>query len=297
MKKLIFTTGALLLVLIMSGCPTAPPEEIAVTGLELDATEATLLKTVALPAANSGTSTEQLTATITPANADNTNLSWSSDNENVVTVDETGSISAVSPGTAVVTAISEDGGFTAECSVTVLSRLRLDGSIEKTFQPPNTVTASYTHASGRNYNLVDEKNHSVELASDSNDDAVLALSYRHPEDSMLYTTTEYNPDLSYSDDSVKLLAAVVLPSDGTANDAIMYLDTSVDPKEYYTYMYSTGPVTISGSYTNMATITYSDVVLASGWNIIKVENNMAGTVTLKNGDIADPVWCYFEDGV
>ena len=61
----------------------------------------------------------QLTATVEPANATNKNVTWSSSNTAVATV-ENGIVTAVGNGTAVITVTTEDGGKTATCSVTVL---------------------------------------------------------------------------------------------------------------------------------------------------------------------------------
>ena len=60
-----------------------------------------------------------LTGTIIPHNATNKNIIWSTSDKNVATVDENGKVTAVGKGTAVITATTEDGGFTAECEVTV----------------------------------------------------------------------------------------------------------------------------------------------------------------------------------
>ncbi|WP_454940865.1 S-layer homology domain-containing protein [Evtepia sp.] len=63
--------------------------------------------------------TETLTATITPDNATNKAVMWSSDNESVATVVD-GIVTAVAPGTATITATAADGsGKTAACTVTV----------------------------------------------------------------------------------------------------------------------------------------------------------------------------------
>ena len=63
--------------------------------------------------------TATLTATITPNNATNPNVTWSSDNQNVATVDQNGEVTAVSAGTATITVTTADGGKTATCEVTV----------------------------------------------------------------------------------------------------------------------------------------------------------------------------------
>ena len=60
--------------------------------------------------------TAALTATVEPATADQTVI-WKSDNEDVATVDNSGKVTAVGVGKAIITATS--GGMTAECKVTV----------------------------------------------------------------------------------------------------------------------------------------------------------------------------------
>ena len=63
---------------------------------------------------------EQLTATVAPDYADYPGLTWTSDNEEVATVDESGLVTAVSEGTATITATANDGsGVAASCVVTV----------------------------------------------------------------------------------------------------------------------------------------------------------------------------------
>ena len=63
--------------------------------------------------------TAQLTAVIEPADAENQNITWTSDDETVAYVDAQGLVTAVSAGRAVITVTTEDGSFTAECLVKV----------------------------------------------------------------------------------------------------------------------------------------------------------------------------------
>lgn len=63
--------------------------------------------------------TVQLTATVAPKNATNKQVNFSSDREEVATVDEEGKVTAKADGTAVVTVTTVDGNKTAICSVTV----------------------------------------------------------------------------------------------------------------------------------------------------------------------------------
>lgn len=63
--------------------------------------------------------TAQLTATVEPIDATNKNVTWSSSAPDVATVDASGNVTAVAEGTATITAITDDGGKTAACTVTV----------------------------------------------------------------------------------------------------------------------------------------------------------------------------------
>lgn len=60
----------------------------------------------------------KLTATITPANATYKNIIWVSSDEDVAEVSN-GTVTAVGPGNATITAISGDGNARAKCTVTV----------------------------------------------------------------------------------------------------------------------------------------------------------------------------------
>lgn len=62
--------------------------------------------------------TEQLKAAVTPADATYRNIIWTSSNDSVATVDNSGNVTAKSVGTAVITATTKDGK-SAACTVTV----------------------------------------------------------------------------------------------------------------------------------------------------------------------------------
>lgn len=83
-------------------------DDVSVTGVSLDKTSAELEV--------GGTLT--LTKTIEPANATNQNVSWSSSNVEVATV-ENGTVTAKAAGSAVITVKTADGGKEAKCTVTV----------------------------------------------------------------------------------------------------------------------------------------------------------------------------------
>lgn len=87
------------------------PSRIAVRAVKLDKEE--LLLEVG--------ATDKLTATVEPANATNKNIIWTSSEEEVASVDPTGKVTAVASGEATITAKTEDGGFTATCTVRVVN--------------------------------------------------------------------------------------------------------------------------------------------------------------------------------
>jgi uncharacterized protein YjdB len=63
-----------------------------------------------------------LTARVSPDNAINKDVSWSSSDESVATVSD-GVVTALKPGVAVITVTTEDGGKTASCDVRVRARI------------------------------------------------------------------------------------------------------------------------------------------------------------------------------
>ncbi|MCR5464773.1 MAG: Ig-like domain-containing protein [Bacteroidales bacterium] len=63
-----------------------------------------------------------LVATVSPEDAANKKVVWSSSDESIVKVDQNGEVTAVKTGTAKVTATTEDGGKTATCTVTVTDK-------------------------------------------------------------------------------------------------------------------------------------------------------------------------------
>ncbi|MCL1897418.1 MAG: Ig-like domain-containing protein, partial [Micrococcales bacterium] len=67
--------------------------------------------------------TAQLKATVSPSDASNKALTWSSNNTKTATVNDTGHVTAVGGGEAIITVTTVDGGYTATCLVTVTQRV------------------------------------------------------------------------------------------------------------------------------------------------------------------------------
>ena len=113
-----------------------PLDDVAVTGIAISPS------TLSLQMGSNETAT--LTATVEPGDATNKTVTWNTDNSSVVTV-ENGNVKAVAAGTATITVTTEDGGKTAECSVTV------EPKEEET--PPEDTTVKVTGVSLDKENL------------------------------------------------------------------------------------------------------------------------------------------------
>ena len=106
MKKALF--AALCCLLAVSACKKNETEA-KVTGVSVSPTTLSLVE---------GTS-EQLRATVTPSDAADKTVSWTSSDAAVATVDNTGKVTAVKAGSATITVKTADGGKTATCAVSV----------------------------------------------------------------------------------------------------------------------------------------------------------------------------------
>jgi hypothetical protein len=112
---------------------------ISVTGVSLNKTTTSL---------NVG-ATETLIPTITPSNATNQNVTWSSSPTSVATVSASGVVTGVAAGSATITVTTAEGGKTATCSVSVTGGEQIFTSLEAfaawlAAQPANTKTNPYS---------------------------------------------------------------------------------------------------------------------------------------------------------
>jgi len=82
---------------------------INVTGIELNKNTATI---------NVG-ATLQLTTNISPINATNKDVVWTSNNTSVATVNSLGVVTAITNGTAIITGKTVSGNYTANCTTTI----------------------------------------------------------------------------------------------------------------------------------------------------------------------------------
>ena len=99
---------------------------VHVTGISLDRPSATIKEGESI----------SLVVTITPDNAENKSVTWSSSSDAVATVDNTGKVTGVKAGSTTITATTEDGGLKATCAL----------SVEANLAPSVTVEANHVSA-------------------------------------------------------------------------------------------------------------------------------------------------------
>lgn len=95
---------------------TVNPATVAVTGVSINDSQGRSFYGTKYLATGK---TEVLTAVITPSNATNKSVTWSSSNTNVATISNTGLVTAKAEGTATITVRTEDGSKSATCTITV----------------------------------------------------------------------------------------------------------------------------------------------------------------------------------
>jgi len=115
----------------VGSCEVTVPPAVPVTGVSIDYSQGTLA------VGKSG----KLTATIAPQYASNRNIGWSSSNTDIAVVTD-GTVTAVSPGVAIITAVTQDGNFADTCEITVLALSSIPDQSTYSYTPKavNTTT-------------------------------------------------------------------------------------------------------------------------------------------------------------
>lgn len=131
------TTGAVYVYVYVR--PYAEPVKPAATGISLNPTSWEMYV---------GDADKQLTATITPSDADQAVI-WESSNTAVATVSANGKVHAVAKGTATITAkVKSNESLKAECALTVneweVTEVKFDEGLENTVEIGKTITVSAT---------------------------------------------------------------------------------------------------------------------------------------------------------
>lgn len=149
--------------------------------------------------------TATLVATISPSNASDQSLSWSSSDNSIATIDNSGLLTALSAGTTVISVTTFDGGYSDTCNVTV-----------------NAITSDEVAVTG-----VSLDNHSLSLAVNETSYLVASIS---PEDATTTTVKWSSDDTSVA--TVNSRGKVTGVATGSANITVTttdgnYTDTCV----------------------------------------------------------------------
>ena len=105
--------------IIYTSLPTAQTSSFIIVKVNIPTTGVTVTPTN--QTINVG-NTFTITPTVTPDNATDKSVIWTSSDDTIATVDDNGKVTALKEGTATITATTNDGGFTASCVITVVKR-------------------------------------------------------------------------------------------------------------------------------------------------------------------------------
>ncbi|MFD0713118.1 Ig-like domain-containing protein [Paenibacillus sp. GCM10027626] len=107
------------------------PAPVKVTGVTLDKTALSLL---------AGGDSYRLAVKVTPEDAADQSVQWSSSNPEAASVSAEGVVTPHTAGSATITVTTEDGGFTASCEVTVTEEPEPSVSVESVKVDPSSVS-------------------------------------------------------------------------------------------------------------------------------------------------------------
>lgn len=158
---------------VISGTPTAAGNftfTVTATNSAGEASKEYTLTIAAVPVANVTLDhtvlalfpgdTTALTATVEPDTATDKTVTWKSSDPNVATVDQSGKVTAVAPGTATITATA--GGKTATCTVTVTPKT-YTVSVNPTSLEFDTICPDYTQPAAKTVTITNTGNQTVEV--------------------------------------------------------------------------------------------------------------------------------------
>ena len=233
--------------------------DIKATGISFSTTEYTITNIAQNPA---------FTPTITPSNAANKNVTWTSSNESVATVSTTGVIKAVGNGTCKITATTTDGtnlsasvNITVDMKVTGISFSITDYTITNIGQTP-VFTPTITPSNAANKKVLWTSS-DKSIATVSSTGVIKAVS--NGTCKIIATTTD-GTNLSAS---VNITVALPIKATGITTNITNYTITTIhDVPTFRATITPTNTtnktVKWSSSNTNVATVSESGVVTAVG---------------------------------
>ena len=176
---------------------------VHVTGISLDRNSATIKEGEYIT----------LVATVTPSNADNKSVSWSSSSDAVATVDASGKVTGIKAGSATITATTEDGGKKAICAL----------SVEANLAPSVTIDAK--NVSAVSAVLAGKANLGSSVASD------LKVGFQYSKSAGILPSNSTTIEAQDADASYNYTAVVI----GLEPDTQYYFRSFVHQNNQYTY--------------------------------------------------------------
>ena len=271
-------------------CSVVVSSTIAVTGVTLDKSTESLV----------AGDTTTLTATISPTNATNKNVTWSANNQNV-TLTPNGlscGVEGATAGTSVVTVTTADGSFTATCNITItaspipVTAIALDKStssleegeteqLSVTFTPSDATDKSLTWTSSDN-TVATVSNTGLVTAVSAGTAVITATTTNNISDSCTYTvTTLVNPWIgktitvdkqSGKNNNASLTALFPMDSDFNKDNYISYEINGINATNMISGSLNTGGIfsDTTGEIANGAFVSQ----IKTGFNI---SNTVTGT--------------------
>ena len=235
---------------------TVTPATVSVTGVSLDKTSLALTEG----------DTYAFTATVTPSNATDKSVTWSSSNTSVATVSSSGVVTANKAGTATITVTTTDGGKTASCMLTVtaatipvtsitFAQNPISLSITSTLDLRTMVTVLPENATDKSYSL------------STNDSSIIRLMDGVVTPKIVGTATV--TAISNSNPDVKATCTIIVEPVHVTGVSLDKTSLTLTEGQTYTLTATVSPssatnksVTWSSSNTTVATVSTSGVVTA-----------------------------------
>ena len=224
---------------------------------------------------------DTLTATVLPETATNRDVTWTSNDPNIATVDENGNVTAVKAGKTTITVTTVDGGYKASCAVTVTANAAQKelAGIRITTSPKKT-----TYVEGESF---DKTGMTVYAVYKDNSREIVTNYTCSPTGALKTTDTEIT--VSYTEDNVTVQATQQIKVKSSseiqvAKPAITppscsftgMLKVNIMAEEGTTIYFTTNgsnPTTDSSKYTGEFTVSKSCTIKA-----IAVKNGVASPV-------------------
>jgi poly(beta-D-mannuronate) lyase len=219
--------------------------------------------------------TQQLTATINPNNATNIQVTWSSGDDLIATVDSNGLVTAVGEGTVLITATTDDGSYTDTSSIEVLGALTPPDCIQGTNLSLAATVVSFTAQQAANpaSNVIDGDPSNRWSAETFPQNMVFDLGDAlnvNEVNMYLYQTRDYQYSIEGSETSATSGFVMLVDRLSNTTQATSINDTFNLAVVRYIRLTVTGAATYTGPWCSISDLE----VICAGANLSVDENNL-----------------------